>query len=81
MRVQPNLIQLEYCGSAPTKLTVFSLMCAAMISVFSYLYALVFGDINLFCLLFAYFILHCNYNGKKTTQKIFLLSLFQSSFE
>ena len=48
------------CGSAPTKLTFFSVKCAAMISSFSYLYALVYGDINLFCLMFAYFILLCN---------------------
>ena len=26
----------------------------------SFLYALVYGDINLFCLMFAYFILLCN---------------------
>ena len=81
MRVQPNLIQLEYLWFCSDKIDVFSVMCASIISVLSYLYALVHGDINLFCLMFTYFILSCNLNGNKTTQKIFLLSLFQSSFE
>ena len=59
-RVQPNLIQLEYLWFCSDKIDVFSVMCAAKISVFSYLYALVYGDIYLFCLVFAYFILLCN---------------------
>ena len=46
-RVQPNLIQLEY-------------LWVLLLLRFSYLYALVYGDINLFCLMFAYFILLCN---------------------
>ena len=59
-RVQPNRIQLEYLWFCSHKIDVFSLMCAAKISVFSYLFALVYGDINLFCLVFAYLILLCN---------------------
>ena len=81
MRVQPNLIQLEYLWFCSDKIDVFPVMCAAIISVLSYLYGLVHGDINLFCLMFTYFILLCNKNVNKTAKKIFLLSLFQSSFD
>ena len=57
-RVEPNLIQLEYLWFCSDKIEVSSVMCAAKISVFSYLYARVYGDINLLvcCLL----ILLCN---------------------
>ena len=74
--MQPNLIQLEYLWFCSDKIDVFSVKCAALISVISYLHALVYGDINLFCLMFAYFILLCNLNENKTTQNIILLSLF-----
>ena len=59
-RVQPNLIQLEYLWFCSYKIDVFfSDVCCKDLR-FSYLYALVYGDINLFCLMFAYFILLCN---------------------
>ena len=59
-RVQPNLIQLEYLLFCSYKIDVFfSDVCCKDLR-FSYLYALVYGDINLFCLMFAYFILLCN---------------------
>ena len=59
-RVQPNLIQLEYLWFCSDKIDVFfSDVCCKDLR-FSYLYALVYGDINLFCLMFAYFILLCN---------------------
>ena len=58
-RVQPNLIQLEYLLFCSYKIDVFfSDVCCKDLR-FSYLYALVYGDINLFCLMFAYFILLC----------------------
>ena len=59
-RVQSNLIQLEYLWFCSYKIDVFfSDVCCKDLR-FSYLYALVYGDINLFCLMFAYFILLCN---------------------
>ena len=59
-RVQPNLIQLEYLWFCSYKIDAFfSDVCCKDLR-FSYLYALVYGDINLFCLMFAYFILLCN---------------------
>ena len=59
-RVQPNLIQLEYLWFCAYKIDFFfSVVCCKDLR-FSYLYALVYGDINLFCLMFAYFILLCN---------------------
>ena len=59
-RVQPNLIQLEYLWFCSYKIDVFfSDVCCKDLR-FSYLYALVYGDINLFCLMFAYFVLLCN---------------------
>ena len=59
-RVQPNLIQLEYLWFCSYKIDVFfSDVCCKDLR-FGYLYALKHGDINLFCLMFAYFILLCN---------------------
>ena len=54
------MIQLEYLLFCSYKIDVFfSDVCCKDLR-FSYLYALVYGDINLFCLMFAYFILLCN---------------------
>ena len=54
---------------------VFSVKCAALILVFSYLYALVYGDINLFCLMFVYFIYYV-IKMKIKQLKIFFLCLY-----
>ena len=58
--VQPNLIQLEYLWFCSYKIDVFFSGVCCKDLCFSYLYALVYGDINLFCLMFAYFNLLCN---------------------
>ena len=77
MRVQPNLIQLEYLWFYTNKIDVFSVMCAAIISVLSYLYALVHGDINLFCLMLIHILFYYVIKMEiKQLEKIFFCLYF-----
>ena len=74
--MQPNLIQLEYLWFCSDKIDVFSVKCAALISVFSYVYALVYGDINFFFFLCLLILFYYVINMKIKTTQIFFFCLY-----